>query len=227
MLNEVFTQPIFSFTVCVLAYYAGVKAKMRFNHPTINPLIIAALICIGVVMLLRIPLESFMSGASFISMFLAPATAALALSIYRQLDLIKKNIIPILVGCIVGSVVAITSIILMCRFLGLDSEITASLVPKSITTAIATQVSQQMGGIPAITVAAVITTGIMGTILIPCLMKLIPKPDPLSMGLAIGASAHALGTAKAVELGETEGSLSGIAVVFCGIVTVLISIFLK
>ncbi len=226
MLSEFSANPMFGFTLCVLAYHIGVKAKKKFDYPIVNPLIIAALICIGTLLVFGIPLDNFLNGANIISMFLAPATAALALSMYRQLHVIKKNILPILVGCIVGSVVAVASILILCNVFGLTEQITASLVPKSVTTAIATEISNQLGGMPAVTVAAVTVTGVFGTIISPYLIKWTRLNSPIASGLAIGASCHALGTTKAIELGEVEGSLSGIAVGFCGLVTVLISIFL-
>ena len=226
MLNQFTSQPIFGFTLCVIAYHIGSKTRARFNYPLVNPLIVATLICIAVLLAFRIPLENFMNGAKMVSMFLAPATAALALSIYRQLKVIKKNLLPIIVGCVVGSVVAMISVIFLCRVFGLTEEITASLIPKSITTAIATDLSEQLGGIPSITVAAVLVTGIFGTITSPYLIKWSRLNNSIAAGLAIGASCHALGTAKAIEIGETEGSLSGIAVGLCGLATVLFSLFL-
>jgi len=227
MLNQFTAQPIFGFTLCVIAYHVGSKTKARFNYPIVNPLIIATLICIAVLLVFRIPLENFMNGANMISMFLAPATAALALSMYRQLQTIKRNLIPIIVGCIVGSAVAMISVIVLCRLFGLTSQITASLIPKSITTAIAADLSAELGGIPSITVAAVITTGIFGTIMSPYFIKWSRLNNSVAAGLAIGASCHALGTAKAIEIGETEGSLSGIAVGLCGLTTVVFSLFLS
>ncbi len=226
MLNEFTARPIFGFTLCVLAYYAGVKTKKHFDYPIANPIVVATLICIAVLLVFDIPLRNFKTGADTISLFLAPATAALALSIYRQLSVIKKNLIPILVGCITGATVAVVSIIFFCRMLGLSDEITASLIPKSITTAIATELSEKLGGIVPVTVAGVMVTGIFGTIISPYLIKWTKLNDSVAVGLAIGASCHALGTAKAIEIGETEGSLSGIAVGICGLITVLLTVFL-
>ncbi len=226
MLNQFTAQPIFGFTICVIAYHISVKTKAKFNYPFVNPMIIAAIIIIGFLTLFRIPLENFMNGANFIAMFLAPATAALALSMFRQLKTIKKNLIPILTGSIAGVVSALTSIILLCKVFNLDETVTASLVPKSITTAIATELSTQLGGMPPVTVAAVIVTGIFGAIMSPYLEKWGKINNSIATGLAIGASSHALGTTKAIEMGDTEGSLSGIAVGLCGLITVLFATFL-
>lgn len=226
MFNEFTARPIFGFTLCVVAYYIGVKTKAKFKYSFVNPMIIASLICIGVLVTLRIPLENFMNGANVIAMFLAPATAVLALSMYRQLKTIKENLIPILVGCIVGTISALASIIFLCRVFGLTDEVTASLIPKSVTTAIASEISAQLGGMVSVTVAAVMVTGLFGAIMSPYFIKWSRLNNSIAAGLAIGASSHALGTTKAIELGEVEGSLSGIAVGLCGLVTVFFAIFL-
>lgn len=226
MFNQFTSQPIFGFTLCVISYCIGVKIKSRFNYPIVNPLILATLICIAVLLGFGIPLENFKNGANTVAMFLAPATASLALSMYRQLDVIKKNLIPILVGCTVGSAVAVISIVLLCRVFGLTAEVTASLVPKSITTAIASDLSAKLGGIPSITVAAVAVTGIFGAVMSPYFIRWSHLNNSVAAGLAIGASCHALGTSKAIELGEVEGSLSGIAVGLCGLITVFLSLFI-
>jgi putative effector of murein hydrolase len=161
-----------------------------------------------------------------ISMFLAPATAVLALSMYRQLETIKENLIPILAGCITGVISSFASIIILCKFFNLDDAITASLIPKSVTTAIASEVSAQLGGIVPVTIAAVMVTGVFGAVLSPYFIKWSHLNNPIAAGLAIGASSHALGTSKAIELGEVEGSLSGIAIGLCGLITVLFTLFL-
>ncbi len=226
MFNEFTARPIFGFTLCIAAYYAGVKTKAKFNYSFVNPMIVASLICIAVLVAFRIPLENFMNGANMISMFLAPATAVLALSMYRQLETIKTNLIPILVGCTVGVVSALASIILLCKIFDLNDAVTASLIPKSVTTAIASEVSAQLGGMVPVTVAAVMVTGVFGAVLSPYFIKWTRLNNPIAAGLAIGASSHALGTTKAIELGEIEGSLSGIALGLCGLVTVLFAMFL-
>lgn len=226
MFNEFTARPVFGFTLCLVAYCIGVKAKTRFNYPFVNPMIVASLICIAVLVTLRIPLENFFNGANMISMFLAPATAVLALSMYRQLETIKENLIPILAGCITGVISSFASIIILCKFFNLDDAITASLIPKSVTTAIASEVSAQLGGIVPVTIAAVMVTGVFGAVLSPYFIKWARLNNPIAAGLAIGASSHALGTSKAIELGEVEGSLSGIAIGLCGLITVLFTLFL-
>lgn len=226
MFQQFTSSPLFGFTLCILAYIVGVKIKEKFKYTILNPILTSTLLIIGVLTVFNISLEDFLVGGNMISMFLAPATAALALSIYRQMHVIKQNIIPIAVGSIVGAVTAVASVLFLCKVMGLTKELTISLMPKSITTAIASELSLHMGGIVPITVASVAVTGIFGAIMSPFFIKWFRINNSIAAGLAIGASCHALGTSKAIELGETEGSLSGIAVGLCGLVTVFISIFL-
>lgn len=161
-----------------------------------------------------------------IAIFLAPATASLALSVYGQIKQLKRHLLPVVAGCFVGSCASVASVLLLCRLFHLDETLTASLIPKSVTTPIAIELSAQAGGVPAFTVAAVICTGILGAIISPLLIKLFRVKDPVARGVAIGTSSHAIGTTKALELGELEGAMSGISIGVAGIATVLICLFL-
>lgn len=219
-------QPLFGFILCIGAYALALAIRQRFNYTIVNPMMIASLIIITILSIFKIPLENFMRGADFVSMFLAPATAVLAVSMYRQLSIVKKNWLPILVGSIVGAVSSLISIIVFCKLFNISPQITASILPKSITTAFATKLSEQLGGIVPVTIAAISVTGITGAIGAPYFIKWFRINDSVASGLAIGASSHALGTSKAIEIGEVEGSVSGIAVGLTGLVTVIIGIFL-
>lgn len=220
---ELTETPLFGMTLCLIAYAIGVKIKSKIDTPIMNPMVIGSLIVIGVLVTFKIPLENFMNGGKFITMLLAPATAALAVSIYRRIDVIKKNWLPVLVGCVVGSASSLVCVFLMSRFFMLPEDVLCSLLPKSITTAIATELSGQMGGIVPITVAAVCVTGVFGTVMCPYFIKWFKVDNPIAAGLAIGASCHALGTSKAVEIGEIEGMMSGIAIGVCGLSTVFMA----
>ena len=159
-------------------------------------------------------------------MFLAPATACLAVSIYSQRNLLKKNLFPVLAGSAAGSAASMGCVWLLCRLFRVEDSFTASLLPKSVTTPIAMGVAEQLGGVVPVTVAAVIFTGILGAVLAPALIRLFRVKDPVAAGLAIGACSHAVGTSKALELGEAEGAMSSIAIGVCGLMTVLFSMFL-
>ena len=218
--------PFFGVALSVLAFWIGVKIQKKTGLVVCNPLLIGVILVIGLLLALGIPYENYDQGGSLINLFLSPATACLAVAIYSKVQLLKENWLPILVGCVVGSLVSMGSILGLCRLFGLDDAMTASLLPKSVTTPIAVSVAQAHGGIPSITVVAVILTGILGSILAPLLVRLFRVKDPIAAGLAIGACSHAVGTSKALELGETEGAMSGLAIGVCGLVTVLFSLIL-
>lgn len=225
-MNEIISSPLFSIFLCIIAYKAGLLLQQKTRLALANPLLIAILLVIAFLTITGISLDQFNEGASFISMFLTPATCMLALSIYRQADKLKKNFIPILAGTLVGSIVSITSVLLLCSLFGLEDSITHSLIPKSVTTPIAMDVSSSLGGIVPITIAAVIITGIIGAVLAPTLIKVFKIKNPIVRGIAIGTSSHALGTSKALEIGEVEGAMSGIALGLSGIITVLLALLL-
>jgi putative effector of murein hydrolase len=159
-------------------------------------------------------------------MFIVPVTVILALRIYRQRALFKANAIPILAGCVAGAAASVFSVLFLCRVLAIDEAITVSMLPKSVTIAIALELAQKNGGIPGIAVTAVIITGVFSAAFSPFFVKLFKLKDPVAAGVAIGASGHAIGTAAALELGETQGAMGGIAVSLMGIMTSLIFLVL-
>ncbi len=218
--------PFFGVALSVAAFWIGVKLQKKTGLVLCNPLLVAVTLVVGVLLVLGIPYEHYNQGGSLINLFLAPATACLAVAIYSKVRLLKENWLPILVGCAVGSAVSMGSVLGLCRLFRLDEVMAVSLLPKSVTTPIAVSVSQAHGGIPSITVVAVLLTGIMGSILAPLLIRLFRVKDPVVAGLSIGACSHAIGTSKALELGETEGAMSGLAIGVCGLVTVIFSLVL-
>lgn len=225
-MTDIFASPFFGITLSILTFVIGAKLQKKTRSVICNPLLIAIVLTIGILLLLDIPYESYNAGGSVINMFLAPATACLAVSIYTKIQILKENWLPIVVGCTVGSLTSMSSIYVMCRLFGLDEAMTVSLIPKSVTTPIAISISDANGGIAPVTVVAVLLTGILGSILAPLLIKWFRVKNPVEAGIAIGSCSHAVGTSKAVEIGETEGAMSGLAIGICGIVTVLFSLFL-
>lgn len=225
-MSELLASPFFGIALSIVAFSIGVWIQKKTGLVICNPLIIAIVLVSGVLLLFQIPYESYNEGGSIINMFLAPATSCLAVSVYTRLELLKKNWLPILAGCVAGSLTSMGSVFLLCRLFGLDEAMTYSLLPKSVTTPIAVGIAESHGGISSITVAAVILTGIMGSILAPFLIRIFRVKDSMTAGLAIGACSHAVGTSKAIEIGETEGAMSGLAIGICGIVTVVLSMFL-
>lgn len=224
-MSALFESAYFGVALTVAAYWIGIKIQKKSGLVVCNNLLIATILVIAVLKIFGIPYEAYNNGGSLVNMLLGPATACMAVSIYSKLEQLKKNWLPVLAGCFAGAVTSIGSVYLMCRLFGLDRAMTASLLPKSVTTPIASAVSEGNGGIVSITVAAVIITGILGNLLAPLLVKLFRIKDPVAKGLGIGAASHAIGTAKALEMGETEGAMSGLAIGACGIITALLALF--
>ena len=224
-MSELLESPFFGVTLSILAYWLGCKIQRKTGLVVCNGLVLAVLMIIAVLVVFDIPYDAYNSGGSLINLFLGPATVCLALTIYSQIDMLKKNLVPILAGCVVGVLTSVLSIWGLCRLFGLDAALTVSLLPKSVTMPIATAVSEGHGGIVPITVAAVICTGILGNLTAPLLVRLFRVKDPVAAGLAIGACSHAVGTARALEIGETEGAMSGLAIGICGMCTSLAALF--
>lgn len=218
-MSELWGSQAFGITLTVLAYWIGVKIQKKTGLVICNGMMIAVILVIVFLKVFHVPYEDYYVGGSLINMFLGPSTACLAVSIYAKLDLLKKNVVPVMLGCIAGVVTSIGSILIMCRLFGLDRAMTISMLPKSVTTPIAVAVSEGSGGVTAITVAAVCCTGILGNLIAPFLVKLFRVKNPIAIGLGIGACSHAVGTAKALEMGETQGAMSGLAIGMCGILT--------
>ncbi|WP_409966846.1 LrgB family protein [Bengtsoniella intestinalis] len=224
MMNAVAQSPFFGMTLTIFAYWLGVKIQSKTKSPLCNSMIIAVAFVVAFLNLSGITYDQYYVGASIYQTFLVIATACLGVSIYRQLDLLKKNLLPVIVGCVVGSVTSIASVLFFCKLLAYEPIITLSMLPKSVTTAIATAISDDQGAITSITVAAVAISGVGGNLFAPYLSKLFRVKNPLEEGLAIGACSHALGTAKAIQLGETQGAMSGLAMGLCGVITAIFAL---
>lgn len=223
---ELASSPLFGIALSIAAFSAGIWLRKKTGLTVCNPLLIAIVLVIGVLLLFKIPYESYNEGGSMINLFLSPATACLAVSIHSRAELLRKNWLPILAGAAAGSVTSMGSVYVLCRLLGLEEDMTWSLLPKSVTTPIAVGISEGHGGIVPITVVAVILTGIMGSLTAPTLIRLFGTKDPMEAGLAIGACSHAVGTSRAIEMGEIQGAMSGLAIGICGLMTVAVSLFL-
>lgn len=225
MLEALIHTPLFGLTLCIGTYLLGRWVQKKTGWLLANPLIIAAALCIGLLALLDIPYESFALGADFINMMLGPVTALLALGIYNQRAILKQYFVPVLVGCAAGSAVSIGSVLALCRLLGVDRAVTAAMMPKSCTTPIALSIAESRGGLPAIAACCVILAGITGVLGAPYFAKWFGITDLVAQGLATGACSHALGTTKAREMGEVQGAMSSIAIGVCGLISVVLSLF--
>ena len=226
MLDLFIASPFFGLALSFAAWCVGLWVQNKTKIFLLNPLIVATALVIAFLSVLNIPYATYVAkGGSTLSMLLGPVTAVLALNIYNQRKLLGKYFLPVIIGCLAGCLASIGSILLLCKLVGMDSTITNSLLPKSVTTAIAVAISQSRGGVAGITTAAVIVAGQMGALFAPMFAKIFRITDPVAEGVAIGACSHALGTTKALEIGSLQGAMSSIAICICGIMTSVLVLF--
>ncbi len=213
----------FGILLSLIAYLIAVMLKKKFGYAFLNPLLVAIIITLLFVVVLKVDYASYNSSARYLSFLLTPATICLAVPLYEQFDKLKKNATAILIGIFSGVAASVLSIFAMAKLLGFSKEEFVTFLPKSITTAIGLSVSEELGGYVPITVAAIIVTGVLGNIICEAVLKLFRITDPVAKGAAIGTSSHAIGTSKAIEIGEVEGAISSLSIVVAGIMTVLLS----
>jgi len=214
--------PFFGICLTMISYLIGLAIYKKFKYPILNPILIALIIIIPILLYFQIPLETYNEGGKLISFFLAPATVVLAVPLYKKIHLLKEHFIPILGGIIVGVFTSIISCTLIGRALGLNLNLIKSSLSKSLTTPIAMALSEQVGGIVPITIVMVVITGITGAVVAPFVCKLFRIEEKVAKGIAIGTASHAVGTSRAIEMGEVEGAMSGLAIGVAGLVSVFV-----
>ena len=220
-MNEFFQYSMFAGVVLSLvSYWIGVMLKKKCKLGLFNPLLISIVISIVVLLIGKIDYNTYNEGAKYLSWLLTPATVCLAIPLYEQWELLKQNYKAVLFGLLAGTVTSLTTVFVLAKLCGLSHEEYVTLLPKSITTAIGMGVSEELGGYVTITVAVIIITGVLGNMFGELICKLFKITEPISKGLAFGASSHAIGTAKALEIGEVEGAMSGLSIAVSGILTV-------
>ena len=222
-MDELINTPMFGILLSLLAFEIGLFIQKKTKLLFLNPLLIAIALIIIVLLISNIPLESYQLGGDIINLFLGPATVVLAVPLYQQLHNLKNYFVPIMIGICVGILVGMISTISLCLLTHFDADIIASLVPKSITTPIGIEVSAQLGGIPAISVLTILVTGIFGAVAADVVFRIFHIEHPVAKGSALGTSAHAIGTTKALSLGKVEGAMSSLAIGVSGIITVMIA----
>ena len=213
----------FGVVVSLLAYEAGVLLRKKWNFALFNPLLIAIILVILVLNIFHIDYDTYNEGAKYLSYLLTPATVCLAIPLYEQVELLKKNWKAIFAGILSGVLTSCVCILVLSRLFRLNHEMYVTLLPKSITTAIGMGVSEELEGIVTITVAVIIITGVLGNVLADFVCKLFHITKPIAKGIGIGSAAHAIGTAKALEMGEVEGAMSSLSIAIAGILTVIMA----
>ena len=211
----------FGVTVSLIGYGAGIMLKKKFKYAFLNPLLISIIFVIGVVTLCGVDYESYENSAQYLSYLLTPATVCLAVPLYQQMTLLRKNLAAVACGILAGVLASLGSVLLLAFLFGLEHDVYVTLLPKSITTAIGMGVSEELGGLVTITVAVIIVTGVIGNVIGEAVCKLFRIYEPIAKGLALGTSSHAIGTAKALEMGEVEGAMSSLATAVAGLLTVI------
>lgn len=193
----------------------------KAGREVISPLLFATLLCIAVLLVFDIDFEVYNRGAQYLDVLLTPATICLAIPLYRQYELLRRNAVAVLAGSVAGVAAHMAGCLLMLAVFRMEAAEFITLLPKSITTAIGKSLSAELGGCPAITMAAIMITGLFGAAIAPALLRLFRVRDPLAQGLAIGTASHAAGTSTAVQMGEVQGAASSLAIVVTGLLTVV------
>lgn len=219
---EILNTPYFGLIISILAFEFGLFLNKKFKFSLLNPLLISIVTIISFLMVFNIDFEYYNQGGKLLSFFLGPATIILAVPLYNRLEHLKSNFKAIIIGTTVGSFSGIITVIILSRLFELDNLIGLSMLPKSVTTPIGIEISKQIGGIPSVTVAAIILTGIFGAVTGPLICRLFGVKDKVALGIALGTASHALGTTRAIEIGETEGAMSSLAIGLAGLITVFL-----
>lgn len=208
-------------TVSLLAYIIGALLKKKFKLAIFNPLLISIVLTIIMLVIADIDYDVYAQGADYLSWFLTPATVCLAIPLYEQWELLKHNVKAVMLGITAGVLSSLTTVLVLSLIMHLSHEEYVTLLPKSITTAIGMGVSEELGGYVTITVAVIIVTGVIGNIFGELICKIFRITEPISKGIAFGSASHAIGTAKAMELGDVEGAMSSLSIAVSGILTVV------
>lgn len=212
----------FGICLTIFTFEIGKMINKKYKTPLLNPLLICIILCIAFLKLTNISYESYSKGGNLITFLIAPATVAIVINLYKNLNLLLKNSISILIGTLVGSLTSIMSVMALSKLFNLNIKVILSVLPKSITTAVGAPLAQKLNGDFTIAVICIVITGITGSIIAPLVIKLLKSKNKVAIGVGIGTSSHTVGTSKAIEIGEVEGAISGLAMVISAFITVIV-----
>ena len=224
MMEFIKNSAFFGAMISLIAYEIGLILKKKFKMAIFNPLLISIALIIVFLLAFHIKYNVYESGAQYLSYFLTPATVALAVPLYEQIEPLKKNWKAVVAGILSGALTSALCVLAVALIFQLDHKQYVTLLPKSITTAIGMGLSEELGGIVTITVAVIVVTGVIGNMFAESICKLFHITDPVAKGIGIGSASHAMGTAKAMEMGEIEGAMSSLSIAVSGLLTVVVSI---
>lgn len=215
--------PLFGILLSLIAFEIGVALHKKWRYSLVNPLLIANILIIGFLCITGISYDTYKVGGNYISFFLGPVTVVLAVPLYKQIQNLKKYWVSILTGICVGSLTSIFCVIATSKIFGLSETLMLSILPKSITIPMGSVVSEQIGGIPSVTIIAITITGITGAVTSPIVCKFFRIKNPVAQGVATGTASHALGTSRALEMGETQGAMSSLSIGIAGVFTAIVA----
>jgi len=212
----------FGVSISLLTYFFGVFLRKKLNYAIVNPLLISAILTIVFLLVFDVDYETYNQGAQYLSVFLTPATICLAVPLYRQLQVLKKNVVTVIVPICCGVMAHAVTLIALSRLFDIEKILTLSLLPKSVTTPIAVGICHELSGIEVVTIMGVMIAGIIGAVFGPIVCNLLKIKEPIAQGLGIGSASHAIGTSKALEMGELQGAMSSLAIVVTAILNVVV-----
>lgn len=223
MFESVTSSSLFAVVLTLVAYCIGLLLQKKLRHPLANPLLISIVLIMLFLIVFDIDYDVYKKNSGYLNYLLTPATICLAIPLYEQFSLLKRNWKAVLAGILSGSICSLLSIYLLSLLFGLDHATYIALMPKSVTTAIGIPIANLFGGFESVTVAAIILSGILGNIFAVPFCRIFKITIPTAKGVAIGTASHAIGTTKALEMGDIEGAMSSLSLVVAGIFTVCIS----
>lgn len=222
MINELIQNTAFGVALTLIAYQAGKYIQRKTGLKVLSPFLTGTLLIIGILLLGNIDYENYQRGGSILSFFLGPATVSFAIPLYKNLHILKRNLIPIMAGILGGLSVGLLSAYGLCRIFDINHQVAISMLPKSVTSAIGYSISTMVGGVPEITLVLIIVAGVTGYLVGAPILKLLKIENPIIKGITLGTNSHIVGTAKAMELGEEEGAMSSAAITIAGLIMVFL-----
>lgn len=221
-MNELLQESVFfGVAISLLTYFGAVQLKKTLKSGFLNPLLLSIIATIVLLLLFRVDYQTYYAGAKYLNYLLTPATVCLAIPLYEQFALLKKNAAAVLAGIFSGVLTSLICVLALAALFSFSHGEYVTVLPKSITTAIGIAISEELGGNASITATVIIMTGVTGNVIAEGFLKLLRVREPIARGIAIGTASHAIGTGKAVELGEVEGAFSGLSIVVAGLLTVI------
>lgn len=212
----------FGVSISLLTYFFGMFLRKKFNYAILNPLLISAILTIAFLLLFDVDYATYNQGAQYLSVFLTPATICLAVPLYRQLQVLKQNVVTVIVPISCGVIAHAITLISLSKLFNVEEILTLSLLSKSVTTPIAVGICHELNAIEVVTIMGVVIAGILGAVFGPIVCNLLKIKEPIAQGLGIGSASHAIGTSKALEMGELQGAMSSLAIVVTAILNVII-----